>query len=269
MIVASVLLILVAVGSLVLGLASGSSPLLVASIAASLLAAIALVVGARQAATARAAAAARTGATPGGTFAAPAVDIPGQYIPTTVDTDDAGWRQPPGPSATVDPFAEAGPFPGRPAPGHDSAGDPFAATTGDPYAATTGDPYAAAAGPDDAPGSDVDADRYAGANPYAGRPPFDPLDERFVTPEPVVTSVFLPDEPPAEPVTPAQAALVARLDAEVRVVDGRPRYHLADCVHLVGRDDESLPVAEAVELGFTPCSRCTPHAVLLAGSGPS
>ncbi|MFC0003274.1 hypothetical protein [Micromonospora siamensis] len=225
MIVASVLLILVAVGSLVLGLASGSSPLLVASIAASLLAAIALVVGARQAATARAAAA-RAGTAPRDPSVAPA-DIPGQYVPTTVDTDGAGWRQPPGPSATVDPFAEAG------------------------------------------PDLDLDADRYAGANPYAGRPPFDPLDQRFVTPEPVATSVLLPDEPPAEPVTPAQAALVARLQAEVRVVDGRPRYHLADCVHLVGRDDESLPVAEAVELGFTPCSRCTPDAVLLAESGPS
>ncbi|MBX6358358.1 MAG: hypothetical protein IRZ05_21215, partial [Micromonosporaceae bacterium] len=53
MIVTSVLLILVAVTLLVLGLVSGASELLVASIAASLLAAIALVIGARQAAAAR------------------------------------------------------------------------------------------------------------------------------------------------------------------------------------------------------------------------
>lgn len=51
MIVGSLLLILVAVTLLVLGLATGSSVLLVSSIAASLLAAIALVVGARQATT--------------------------------------------------------------------------------------------------------------------------------------------------------------------------------------------------------------------------
>lgn len=53
MIVGSLLLILVAVTLLVLGLASGSSLLLISSIAASLLAAIALVVGARQALAAR------------------------------------------------------------------------------------------------------------------------------------------------------------------------------------------------------------------------
>ncbi|SDZ07818.1 hypothetical protein SAMN05444365_105208 [Micromonospora pattaloongensis] len=54
MIVASLLLILVAVTLLVLGLASGSSALLISSIAASLFAAVALVVGARQAAAGRA-----------------------------------------------------------------------------------------------------------------------------------------------------------------------------------------------------------------------
>jgi hypothetical protein len=54
-IVASLLLILVAVTLLVFGLATGSSLLLISSIAASLIAAVALVVGARQAAAARAA----------------------------------------------------------------------------------------------------------------------------------------------------------------------------------------------------------------------
>jgi hypothetical protein len=54
MIVGSLLLILVAVTMLVMGLAAGSSGLLIGSIAASLLAAVALVVGARQAAATRA-----------------------------------------------------------------------------------------------------------------------------------------------------------------------------------------------------------------------
>ncbi|SCL69300.1 hypothetical protein GA0070606_5037 [Micromonospora citrea] len=95
-------------------------------------------------------------------------------------------------------------------------------------------------------------------------------------PEPPVTDVGAPvvgpgmvpatddDEPGAQDVPPAQAALVARLDAEVRVVDGRPRYHLAHCAHLAGREHEPLPVGEAVELGFTPCAHCAPDTVLLA-----
>ncbi|MCM0677803.1 hypothetical protein NCC78_24445, partial [Micromonospora phytophila] len=74
------------------------------------------------------------------------------------------------------------------------------------------------------------------------------------------------DEPAAQDIDPAEAARVARLDAEVRVVDGRPRYHLADCAHLVGRAHEPLPVAEAVGLGFTPCAHCAPDTALLADS---
>src|SRR5918912_1721621 len=57
MIVVSVVLIVVAVALLVLGVADGSSALLISSIVASLLAAIALVIGVRQTAIRRAAAA--------------------------------------------------------------------------------------------------------------------------------------------------------------------------------------------------------------------
>ena len=57
---------------------------------------------------------------------------------------------------------------------------------------------------------------------------------------------------------PADAVRVARMDAEVLVVDGRPRYHMADCPHLVGRLTEPIPVNEAVELGFSPCGLCRP-----------
>ncbi len=48
------------------------------------------------------------------------------------------------------------------------------------------------------------------------------------------------------------------------MIDGRPRYHLAHCVHLMGRDSEPLPIAEAIELGFTPCALCEPDTNLLA-----
>jgi hypothetical protein len=73
-----------------------------------------------------------------------------------------------------------------------------------------------------------------------------------------------PDEPAAQIVAPADAARVARMSAQVLVIDGRPRYHQAGCVHLLGRESEALPVSEAVELGFTPCSLCEPDSALLA-----
>ncbi|MEU3457057.1 hypothetical protein ABZ671_26150 [Micromonospora sp. NPDC006766] len=191
MIVTSILLILVAVVLLVAGLAGGSSPLLIASIATSLLAAVSLVAGARQAAANRAAAGRTTG--PGNRTKPVGIPdgsrlgepgIPFQHIPPTVDTGGPEWRQPPG-SPVTDP---SGPF-------------------------------------DDGP--------------------FD-------------------GEPPAQALSPADVALLARLDDAVRVVDGHPRFHLPGCSHLAGRDDEELPVAEAVELGFTPCARCAPATVLLA-----
>ncbi|MEV1330151.1 hypothetical protein AB0J20_11295 [Micromonospora costi] len=202
MIVANLLLILVALVLLVLGLASGSSLMLIISIAASLLAAVALVAGARQAAANRATATpGRSGqwesaATPAAGTAAPGApygpplaepEIPVQHVPPTVGTG-GGWRQPPAPPAD------------EPSP--------------------------------------------SGAEAYD-------------------------DEPDAEPMTPAEALLVAGLPDEVRVVDGRPRYHRADCAHLVGREHEPLPVAEAVELGFSPCAHCAPATALLTDQRPS
>lgn len=73
-----------------------------------------------------------------------------------------------------------------------------------------------------------------------------------------------PDEPAEQPVDAADAAAVAQLSNRVYVIDGRPRYHLGQCLHLLGRDRESLPVREAVELGFTPCAQCEPDRSLLA-----
>ena len=57
-------------------------------------------------------------------------------------------------------------------------------------------------------------------------------------------------------------ARVAVMNAEVLVIDGRPRYHIRGCVHLLGRESEPLPVSEAIELGFTPCGVCEPNTAL-------
>jgi hypothetical protein len=67
-----------------------------------------------------------------------------------------------------------------------------------------------------------------------------------------------PDEPPVEDVSAPDALRVVDLLDEVMVVDGRPRYHLSDCRHLLGRDIIPLPIREAREAGFTPCAWCTP-----------
>ncbi|TDB82628.1 hypothetical protein [Micromonospora sp. KC721] len=231
MLIASLLLIVVAVVLLVLGLADGSSALLVSSIAVSLLAAVALVAGARQVAAARAtservgprtgwgfAGRFRPGAPPVGGAGVPP-EIPVQHVPTTVGAGGDGWRQPPEPPAT---------------------------------------------GPVDVPwGSLVEAPDDPESVPVRSRS--EATAERV---EPVSGAPW-PDEPEAQqPVSAVDAARIAQLDAEVRVVDGRPRYHLPSCPHLFGRDDEPLPVFEAVSLGFTPCALCAPDTTLLADAPP-
>lgn len=253
MIVASLLLILVAVVLLVLGLAGGSSFMLIISIAASLLAAVALVVGARQAAANRAMAepgqagrrhpdAPRTAsqATPGVAYGPPLVEpeVPVQHMPTTVGTGGAGWRQPPPPPVDHAPRVD-----------ETSPSDPRA-DDAPPF--DLGSPFRAPA--DDASSR---ARPVSPASPYAAS-----TDDGF-DPETPVT-----DEPAEQQVTAAEAARVARLLDAVEVVDGRPRYHLDSCPHLVGRQPETLPVAEAVELGFTPCAHCAPATVLLADARP-
>lgn len=49
-------------------------------------------------------------------------------------------------------------------------------------------------------------------------------------------------------------------DLEVWVIDGRPRYHLANCAIIKGQDAEPIPFSQATEDGFMPCSLCEPNA---------
>lgn len=216
MIVGSLLLILAAVAMLGLGLTRGSNALLVGSIVASLLAAIALIVGARQAA------AARTAVAPGDDdeldigLDDTRADLPATEAPVDVDAPidlarEAARRR-----------AEAG------------------TTYGSPGFAPT------------AVEEDVDRPTIPVQTVAS-----DDVDEDYADEDP-------PDEPAAQLTPPADVARVARMDNEVLVIDGRPRYHLSGCVHLLGRESEGLPVSEAIELGFTPCSLCEPDSALLA-----
>jgi hypothetical protein len=71
-------------------------------------------------------------------------------------------------------------------------------------------------------------------------------------------------EPGEEPTDASDLLVVAGLNAEVRVVDEHPRYHLATCVWLANRPTIPVPVSEARQLGFTPCARCGPDSTLAA-----
>ncbi|GAB2749981.1 hypothetical protein [Amycolatopsis magusensis] len=115
----------------------------------------------------------------------------------------------------------------------------------------------------------------------AGELPVDePVEEPAAEPAATEPTAVLPapdDEQPEEPAAVAEAGdpgeedtdaadllIVAELDVEVLVVDEYPRYHLAECAWLTDRETIPIAVAEARDLGFTPCSRCTPDAHLAA-----
>ena len=241
MIVGSLLLILVAVMLLVLGLASGSSGLLISSIAVSLLAAVALVVGARQAAGARG--------------AAGFVSDDEQFVDDGVDARGGG-------EGVAQPRRRRAPTNTRMAPtdprlagaGRDGPADPFD-EAGPVLTEPIDVPVPAQATRPGADPDDIGWRQPADASAAPGSGPAsrgEPGDDAVPA-----------DEPDAQLVSEADAAVVAGLTDDVYVVDGRPRYHLADCPHLHGRESEPLPVSEAVELGFTPCGRCEPDSALL------
>lgn len=236
MIVGSLLLILVAVVLLVVGLTSGSSALLIGSIGASLLAAVALVVGARHAAADRAA------------DGADRADSPRQRR-------SAGRDEPPRRRGRSTANSATAPTAGDP-----SAREGAWAGAADRSSVALVDPVETAAETEG--GAD---ERYPGPAGPARPEQYDPGAPTTVI-EPVVELDIdedPPDEPAPQPVTADAMAQVARLSTPVVVVDGRPRYHLSGCVHLLGRTSEPLPVSEAVELGFTPCGLCEPDTRLL------
>lgn len=301
MIVGSLLLILVAVTLLVLGLADGSSPLLVGSIGASLLAAIALVIGARQAAAARAAAEGYLEDGVGGDRDGDEVDsqrrrrsgayadrgeVPDQRVGASRGASAGAMTGVRPATAGAPPMAPPAPPPmeaptsgvpgqyGTPA----RSGVPGQYGTPGEYGtpAQSGVPgqYGTPARADqDEFGDEITDDHHRDSDLAGNRRESDPVGDLRDSDLAGVNDHDLadldddddpPDEPAPQAVSAADAARVARMSADVLVIDGRPRYHLAGCVHLLGRESEPLPVGEAVELGFTPCSLCEPDSALLA-----
>jgi hypothetical protein len=265
-IIVSLLLIFAAVVLLVVGVANHADPALIGSIIATLLAVVVLIGSARRAASVRLAAADGTGVAPtvnggqpvGMVIDGTVVERPATRAPSSTPPP----RQAPPPA--VDPFDAVDPFqPGTTV---------REAAQGGTILVDEADEFEGAATIPTQPSSlvevdldDEDLDEPAidlGLAP-ANRSGLgdDELGE-FEDEDP-------PDEPAVQLVSPADQALIARMETNVLVVDGRPRYHLARCPHLTGRATEALPVREALELGFSPCARCEPATALLAGVRPS
>ncbi len=100
-----------------------------------------------------------------------------------------------------------------------------------------------------------------------GEPDREPADGRYARlagRQPREEPVADEGEPGEEQTDASDLLAVADLGYEVRVVDERPRYHLATCRYLHDKPTIPLPVSEARQLGFTPCVRCGPDATLAA-----
>jgi hypothetical protein len=67
-------------------------------------------------------------------------------------------------------------------------------------------------------------------------------------------------EPEPEPAVEPVAEAAQGQPGDVWVVDGRPRFHKADCLIIRDQPSEPIPLAQAVEDGFMPCSLCEPGA---------
>jgi hypothetical protein len=260
-IVGSLLLIVVAVGLLVLGLLQGSDALLVASIGASLLAAVALIVGGRQAAAARSART-RTGR-----------QVPSErYDPfaSHLGADELGGEDVSDDLVEESPMGEYGRRAERQAVGAGArSGTTYGTSTGGRPAAPDETAMMAPLREDHEPAipqqGDVDHGRY---DEYPGQYEQQQPGGAYDDDDDDEDDAFEEDpadEPAIQQSSAADLARVAMVDTDVLVIDGRPRYHVPSCPHLLGREHEPLPAREAVELGFTPCSLCAANDVLLAG----
>ncbi len=237
MIVGSLLLILVAVGLLVAGVLSGSNALIIACIVATAVAAVVLILGVRQSANGEDEESEYEGREPGGPEGQPGYrGAPGQR-----DAQHGSRPQADRPGAVPGGSSRSGPD--RAGEAVDGAAERGSTITEEAPSSTI--PSQGGAGEFEAAEAEDHEARSTDAESGA------PIDE-----DP-------PDEPSAQVTSPSNAARIAAMTTEVLVIDGRPRYHVSGCVHLLGRDSEPLPVGEALELGFSPCGMCEADSVLL------
>ena len=279
MILLSLALVVVSVGTLVGGLATSSSPLVWTSLAAAL-AAAALVAGS---------VARRRTRLPGGTQGEPSLPI----LPATPPAADGAP-----PRVPVDLPTAGGVFPGDRFPG-----PPLVPPTTTPTGSVTQSDQAASSatgvtagaaeprerdtpserdtpnwpsvfprfpdgGPTDPPATGTAPEGPTDA-PSAEHRAQEPLSRSEQLSEPIAEPLGGPGEPPVEHVAIGDALRVAQLSALVTVRDGHPRYHLAGCPTLAGvADGSELPVSVARRSGFTPCGVCSPDRTLLATARP-
>jgi hypothetical protein len=235
-IVVSLLLILVSGGLLAAGVSNAADGLVITSIGVSLLAAASLFLGIRQQRDALE----RGLASPRRTTGSAA---PGEGAALAGTAVGAAAVVRPASAARDEPL----PAPAAGPPGADLVPAGFAAVGAAANGRSGGRPAAEPARdrgigvPEQRPGDDAEEETVALA---------------LGDPDPA-------DEPSAEPVMASEVARLATLVTEVIVIDGRPRYHLGGCPHLAGREGQPLPVAEAIELGFTGCSECSAATTLL------
>ncbi|WP_336029683.1 hypothetical protein [Geodermatophilus sp. FMUSA9-8] len=112
------------------------------------------------------------------------------------------------------------------------------------------------------PAGDAAAAEHPPSTPAAAAPAAAPAGETPArTPAAPVAAADAGD-PAEEDVEVTDLLMVVDLRDEVLVVDEHPRYHLADCPWLAGRETIPLPVDEARTDGFTPCARCGPDRFL-------
>lgn len=254
MIVVSLLLIGAAVVMLVLGLSQPSSVLLTASIGASVLAAVVLVIGARRTAAMRASESVDDDAEP-------PYEDDGQPRHDD-DPEPPREHDPEPPDEQVAEAAQTGRFPTQYLSYEQLHRRPYRQDA-DPL----GQQVAVAAPVAQQDGTGVSIPQQpagAASDALATAPAQSGYAAGAEQPAQYPDDEDPPDEPAPQLVSAADAARVGQMGTEVLVVDGRPRYHLSGCVHLLGRESEPLPVSEAIELGFTPCSLCEPDSALLA-----
>jgi hypothetical protein len=205
-----------------------------------------------------------TGSRPGWTGPVPDVTPPGDTGPADV----AGGGTPPGDTGPPE-FAGGGTPPGDTRPPEFAGGGTSSGDTGPPEFAGGGTPSAAAASPAEVAGS--------GTPPAAGTAPGAAADAPTAwdagAPSGFGADGHAAEEAPGEDGEPGVERLavrdslrVAQLNDEVVVVDGHPRYHLAECPTLAGAETMPLAVSVARRGGFTPCAVCAPDATLLARS---